>query len=228
MSSIDFNIISTGSKGNAVVIQKHILIDCGVPFKLIQPYYKDLKLVLLTHIHSDHFNKTAIKKLATERPTLRFACCRWLVGPLVQCGVSSSNIDVLEFDKCYGYGICNVIPVPLNHNVPNCGYKIHFRNGKLFYATDTNDLNGIIARNYDLYMVEANYEDEIIQEKIRQKKAAGEYAYEYQVLKNHLSKQKADDFIYSNCGPNSEYVYMHCHEDKEVADDNNSEGAKAG
>lgn len=30
---IDYNIIATGSKGNAVVIDQKILIDCGVSFK---------------------------------------------------------------------------------------------------------------------------------------------------------------------------------------------------
>ena len=211
--SIKYNIISTGSKGNAVILQDFILIDCGVPFRSLKDYYKKFKLILLTHIHSDHFNKTAIRRLAAERPTLRFACGRWLYQPLVDVGVNPKNIDVLEFNVCYGYGLCNVIPVPLNHNVPNCGYKIHFNAGKVIYATDTNDMKGIVARNYDLYMIEANYEDEVIQAKIQDKEIKGEFAYEKQVLKNHLSKAKADDFIFSNCGPNSEYCYLHCHDD---------------
>jgi hypothetical protein len=32
---IDYNIIATGSKGNAVVIDQKILIDCGVSFKVL-------------------------------------------------------------------------------------------------------------------------------------------------------------------------------------------------
>lgn len=212
---VDYNIISTGSHGNAVVIGKHILIDCGVPYKLLRPYVRDLKLILLTHIHSDHFNRSTIRNLAKERPTLRFGCGRWLVAPLVELGVSKTNIDVLDFDKLYGYGICNVIPIPLVHNVPNCGYKLHFASGgKIIYATDTNNLNGIRAYHYDLYLIEANYEDDIIMEKIKEKKANGEYAYEMQVIKNHLSKAKCDNFIYSNIGPNGTYVYMHQHRDK--------------
>ena len=111
----------------------------------------------------------------------------------------------------YGYGICNIIPVTLVHNVPNCGYKIHFQAGKVFYATDTNNLNGITARHYDLYMVEANHEEDTILKKIADKKAAGEYAYEVHAMQNHLSKEKCDDFIYRNMGPGGEYVYLHCH-----------------
>ena len=70
-----YNIISTGSIGNAVVINNNILIDCGVSFAKLKDFYKSFQLVLLTHIHTDHFNKTKIKKLAEERPTLRFGCC---------------------------------------------------------------------------------------------------------------------------------------------------------
>lgn len=215
---IKYNIISTGSKGNAVIINDYILIDCGVPFKVLRPYYKKLKLVLLTHIHGDHFNKTTIKKLSLERPTIRFACGRWLAEPLVACGVPKTNIDILEANTNYCYGLCSVIPVQLVHNVPNFGYKIHFTKGsKMMYATDTNSLNGVSAWHYDLYMIEANYEDQEINERIRQKKDNGEYAYEYDVLRNHLSKKKCDDFIYNNIGTNGVYVYMHTHqEDKEV------------
>lgn len=215
-----YKIISTGSKGNAVVIENQILIDCGVPFKALKDVYKSLKLVLLTHIHSDHFNKTTIKKLASERPTLRFGCGQWLVKPLVDCGVSKSNIDVLSDDRMYGYKEFNVIPIPLVHNVPNQGYKIHFGNaGKMIYATDTNNLNGIKARNYDLYLIEANHDEEEIKQRIKDKEEKGEYAYEKQAMKNHLSVQKCNDFIYKNIGSKGIYVYMHCHEDKDNDND---------
>lgn len=153
---------------------------------------------------------------------LRFACGKWLEEPLIQCGVNKSNIDILYEETMYGYGICNVIPIRLKHNVPNYGYKLHLPFGsKIIYATDTNNLNGITARNYDLYLIEANYEENEIQERIRRKKENGQYAYEVQVLKNHLSKEKCDDFIYKNIGTNGTYVYMHRHIAKEGAENDN-------
>lgn len=211
-SKITFEVISTGSRGNAVVLENKVLIDCGVPYKTLQHVAPELKLVLLTHIHSDHFTPSTIRRLAIERPLLRFGCCQWLAREVAKY-VNPKSIDILQCRVSYGYGICNVIPVRLNHNVPNCGYKLHFPNGKAFYATDTNDLNGITAKNYDLYLIEANYIDEEIQAKIAQKRADGEYAYEMRVLQNHLSKAKCDDFIYRNIGRDSEYVYLHCHQD---------------
>ncbi len=221
---IDYKIISTGSAGNAVVIENVILIDCGVSFKAIKDVYRGIKLVLLTHIHSDHFNKTTIRRLAQERPTLRFACCDYLVRDVVDCGVNKSNIDVLRCDYTYNYGLCEIIPISLVHNVPNCGYKLFFKNGnKMIYATDTNNLNGIEAKNFDLYMIEANFEDAEIEERIRAKKEAGEFAYEEAVLRNHLSKAKCDDFIYKNIGANGVYVYMHSHREREKGNLNNEQ-----
>lgn len=200
--------------GNAVIVNQCILIDCGVAFRSLKEYVKDLKIVLLTHIHTDHFNPRTLRMLWEERPSLRFACGAWLVKPVIDAGIPKQNIDVLDIGLIYNYGICNIIMFLLKHNVPNCGYKIHFPIGKVIYATDTNNLNGIVAKDYDLYLIEANYEDEEIKEKIRQKKENGEYAYELQVIKNHLSKEKCDDFIYKNIGQKGEYVYMHCHREK--------------
>ena len=133
---IDYNIISTGSQGNAVVIEHKILIDCGVSFKALAAEYRTLKLVLLTHIHSDHFHPSTLRLLASNRPTLRFACCAWLCKPLVDAGVPVSQIDVLDPGHLYGYGICNVIPHMVKHNVPNCGWKVWLDGRKLFYCTD--------------------------------------------------------------------------------------------
>ncbi len=216
-----YKIISTGSKGNAVVLGGIILVDCGVPFSWIKDVYKDLKIVLLSHIHTDHFNSDTIRILANKRPTIRFACCRWLVGALLNSGVKPSNIDVLEIGKKYDYRLFQVVPVKLYHNVPNCGYRLFMNGEKVFYATDTSTLEGITAKNYDLYMVEANYEIGKIIEAINEKHKNGEYAYEMNVLKNHLSKADCDEFIKSNKGPNSKYIYMHQHKysEEEQTDD---------
>lgn len=94
-----YNIVSTGSKGNAVIINEFLLIDCGVPYSKIKPYASKLKLVLLTHIHSDHFCKRTIRTLAKERPTLRFGCGGWLAQALIDCGIDKKNIDILESKK---------------------------------------------------------------------------------------------------------------------------------
>ena len=211
MSKIGVNILATGSTGNAVIVQKAVLIDCGVPFKMVEPYLNDIRLILLTHRHGDHFRASTIRRIAIEKPLIRFGCGPFLAEFLVKVGVKRDQIDILEPQKMYGYGIVNVIPFALYHDVPNYGFKLHFPAGKVFYATDTRSLNGIVARGYDLYLVEANYKDEELRARMDAKIAAGDYAYEERVVKNHLSEQRCNDWLYKNMGRNSEYIYLHQH-----------------
>lgn len=218
-----YNIISTGSQGNAVVIGGTILVDCGVPFSALSGVYRDIKIVLLTHIHVDHFKHSTIKILAKKRPTLRFACCKYLVNDLLDSGVNPNNIDVLEIGKKYDYNEFRIVPVKLYHNAPNVGYRLFMGQEKVFYATDTSTLAGITAKNYDLYMVEANYEPEKLIESINEKNKRGEYAYEMNVLRNHLSKPDCDEWLAQNKGNNSKWVYLHQHKygsEEVVSDDN--------
>lgn len=209
-----YKIISSGSEGNCVVINDCIAIDIGVSFKALQSVYKTLKIVLLTHIHGDHFNTTTIKTLSRERPTLRFGCGTWLVKSLIDCGVSRLNIDVYEAGKIYDYTAFRVSPVILYHDVKNYGYRLYKGGERAIYATDTSHLQGITAKNYDLYLIEANYDEEELQERIRLKQGTGEYIYENRVINTHLSKDQADAFLLENMSEDSEYVYLHCHKEK--------------
>lgn len=209
-----YNILKTGSAGNAVVIDDRVLVDCGVPYKTLGDAVKRISLVLLTHIHTDHFRASTLKKLVKERPTLRFGCCEWMVKPLLDAGIPARRIDLYEIGGEYRYGNMTISPVMLKHNVPQCGYRVITERGKALYCTDTNSLDGIEAKDYDLYLLEANYTEEGIAERIREKEERGEYAYEYEVMGNHLSKEKCDDFLVRNAAEHSEFVYLHEHEER--------------
>lgn len=214
-----FDVIATGSTGNAVVINGTIMIDCGVPLKALEAVKKDLKLVLLTHAHGDHFKPRTVRALHKERPTLRWGCCDWMVGPLLEAGVDKRVIDVYRFDENYSYVMhmgapVYVGPFPLVHDVPNCGYKIYDSGKFLFYATDTATLDGIEAPGYDLYMIEANHTREELEARARAKMEKGEFVYEVRAAANHLSQEQALDWLYQQMGPNSQYVFLHQHKER--------------
>lgn len=213
---MNYKILNSGSEGNGVIIEETILIDCGISFKKLKDDYKKLKIVLLTHIHKDHFNKATINKLANERPTLRFGCCEWLVKDLVECGVEKKNIDVLKIGKIYDYRDFKVIPIKLFHDVEQCGYKLKINENKLIYATDTNRIDHIIAKNYDFYFIEGNYEsDEELAQRKSDKLLTGKFIYEDRVKETHLSKVQATEWLMENMGENSKYIFMHEHKTKE-------------
>lgn len=199
------NVIGSGSSGNAIIYDKKILVDCGVSFKALQPYLKEIKIVLLTHKHSDHLNLRTLQILQSHRPTLRIACCFWLVEELPNL----KNIDVLEIGKMYNYGSLKVSPVKAYHDVPNCGWRIFKDNFKIFHITDTAHLEGITARNYDLYAIEHNYCEEKVEKAIREARAEGKYCHAIGSIQTHLSIQQANEFIEVNAGANSQVLELH-------------------
>lgn len=138
----------------------------------------------------------------------------WMVEPLLQAGVNARLIDVLEPGKVYDYGRAlgaSVRPEMLVHNVPNCGYHIKANKECLFFATDTGTLDGIEAKGYDLYLIEANHTRAELEARIAAKQAAGEFAYEYAAARNHLSQEQTLDWLADNAGPNSRYIFLHQH-----------------
>ena len=198
-------IINSGSDGNCIIYHKTIAVDMGIPFSKIKPYLYDLQLIALTHIHSDHFNLSTIKRIAFERPGLRFLCGKWLVPYLD--GIK--NIDVCEIGIIYDYGIFKISAVKAYHDVENIGFRIFKDTHKLFHITDTCTLEGISAKNYNSYFIEVNYNDETIWETIKSYEEQGKYAYMRGAINSHLSKSQAQDFVIKNAGDNYEFVMLH-------------------
>ena len=203
---IQAKVISSGSEGNAVIYNNAIMVDCGVSLKALQEVKRSLKIVLLTHKHSDHLKIRTLQRLQAERPTLRVACGDFLLEEL-PC---IKNIDVLQVGKIYDYGAFKVSPVKLYHDVPNFGWRIFLPNGqKIFHATDTVHLEGITAKGYDLYAIEHNYCEEYIQQAIEEARANGEYTHAYGNINTHLSIQQARAFIEANRKESSEVLELH-------------------
>ncbi|MEB3075045.1 MBL fold metallo-hydrolase [Capnocytophaga gingivalis] len=203
---IQAKVISSGSEGNAVIYNNAIMVDCGVSFKALEAVKRSLKIVLLTHKHSDHLKIRTLQRLQAERPTLRVACGDFLLEEL-PC---IKNIDVLQVGKIYNYGAFKVSPIKLYHDVPNFGWRIFLPNGqKIFHATDTVHLEGITAKGYDLYAIEHNYCEEYIQEAIEEARANGEYTHAYGNINTHLSIQQARAFIETNRKESSEVLELH-------------------
>lgn len=226
--AVTYDILATGSSGNAVVINSEILIDCGVSMKKLREsgYVKNLKLVLLTHEHGDHFNAATVRALHQERPALRWGCCEWMVPNLLEAGADKLSIDVTrptepgESSRALIYNNFAIVdPVYLIHDVPNCGWIIHKNHEYLFYATDTSTLDHIEAKNYDYYLIEANHTRAEIEARISEKQARGEFAYETRAAQNHLSQEQALDWLAKNISPerwnSTEIVFLHQHKDKE-------------
>lgn len=200
-----YNVIATGSTGNAVIYFDSVLVDCGVPYASLKPFVRQLRLILLTHEHSDHINFSTLDRLMNERPTLRIGC-----GEHMREYVSKyRNVDIYQPGPTYGYGMFSISPIKLYHDVPNFGYRLFCAGKSVIHATDTAHLSGITAKNYDLYAIEHNYNEDIVYDIIAEKTARGEFAHEKGSINTHLSEQQARDFIFNNKGENSQVLRLH-------------------
>lgn len=220
-------IIATGSKGNAVMVNGKYLFDCGVPYGKLQGFVKKLRVVFLTHIHSDHFQRRTIAKIHRARPGVRFVCGRNLLVPLcTECGVSPQNVIVMESGKTasvhYGPEYIEFQCFDLIHNVENVGWAVTVSGGdnpgRALYATDTQYIP-IDAPGLELYMVECNYHVDELNRRREEKKAQGRFIYEDKVEAAHMSAETVTNWLGKNAGAGSQVVFLHQHiEKKEVAE----------
>ena len=220
---MNYKIIASGSKGNALAICEgsiKMLIDCGVSYKSVRSLRPDF--IFLTHEHADHMRIRTIKSVLDDCPL-----CKLVIGPhlyqkLTDAGISPRRIISFEagarmlFSKQKTSMVASYFE--LEHDVPNIGWKLSLESTKtggkaisLMYATDTASIDHISLPDLDYYFLEANYEDEELEERMAEKLRHGEYSYEARVRLSHLSKAQADKWLANNAGENSRFIYMHQH-----------------
>lgn len=206
-----YKILKTGSSGNAVLLENGLLLDCGVPFKLIEPHLKKIKAVFVSHEHKDHMNISTLKRIHELRPTVRFLAGFWLKRYFGMSGIKKSNIDYLSPNKTYDYNLFKIIPFILIHDVKNIGIKILDKKNKekVLYAVDTKKIDHIRAVNYNLYLIEANYDEEKLEQNIKRDKENGLFSYGERVKETHLSIQQVSGWLLDNAGENSVYEFLH-------------------
>ena len=80
---------------------------------------------------------------------------------------------------------------------------------KIFHATDTVTLDGIEAKNYNLYGLEFNFREEEYIKIIEEHKQDGTFCYELGAMNSHLSFEKAAQFIKDNA--TKEHIVLKLH-----------------
>ena len=129
-----FNIIASGSKGNATVVVSGstvLLIDMGITLTRLEEGLaeinltkKDITGALFTHNHTDHIS--GIKFLS---PKIMYA----LEGTL-----PSSLSNKVIINKPFVIGDFTITPIETSHDAVNpCAYLIKDKDSSLFYMTDT-------------------------------------------------------------------------------------------
>lgn len=153
-----FNVIASGSKGNAtIVVYKNtvILIDMGITLTRLEEGLNELNLkvsditgAIFTHDHSDHISG------------LRF------ISPEIQYGLKGtlpgSLSHVIKVNKPFRIGDFVITAFKTSHDAKNpCGYKLEAGNETLIYMTDTGmflEENLPLINNPTYLIIESNHD----------------------------------------------------------------------
>ena len=207
-----YEIIGSSSKGNCIIVEDVLMLDCGVSYKSIKDKLKNIKLIFISHSHSDHLNKKTINQIAYNYPTIKFLTgSKEVVKELSLLKINYKNIYIPNWGKIFDLGIFKIKLEYLYHDVSNFGLKWEYKGKKGLYVVDTNRIDHIDAKNYDLYLIESNYKEDILQKHIDDvsRETMGDLVYLTRVPETHLSYEKANDFLINNMGENSQFEYLH-------------------
>ena len=203
-----YDIIGSSSKGNSIVVEDILLLDCGVSYAKLKKYLSKIKLIFISHEHADHLNAKTIKQIAYNYPTIKFMCGSTNVALQISFFVPPKNIYLIKGNKTYDLGALKVKLDLLCHDVDNYALHWEYKGKKGLYIVDTGNIDNVNAKNYDLYLIEANYKEETLKRHL-QECSQEELVYLNRVPYTHLSWEQANTFLIENMGENSEFQYIH-------------------
>lgn len=211
---MNINVIGSGSSGNCIIYEDKIMLDCGLSYSKIKQYLKNINIIFISHIHTDHCLPSTIKKIAFEYPTIKFIVGFQNVDKLIKIGVNKKNIFALDLEKWYQIGKYKIRLDYLIHDVPNYSIKIKTEdNKKIIYIVDTSSVKHLEAKNYDHALIEANYlTNEELDNEIKKAKEEGRFTHLERVRETHLSQLDAFNWLQENNIDN--YTFIHQHKEK--------------
>lgn len=190
-------VIGSGSKGNAYLLENEeeaILIECGVNImdikKAIDFKVNKISGAIVTHEHGDHAK--SINEVLGAGINV-YATAGTFQNSTSKNTVSSRKVVIPQKGQ-FKVGNFNVISFPTIHDVAEpCGFLINHKGcGTVLFLTDTvycpytfKGLNNII--------IEANYDADIINEKLGDKKFLRDRIYN-----SHMSIETCMDFLLVN------------------------------
>lgn len=208
-----YEIISSSSNGNCIIVEDFLMLDCGVTYNKIKDYIDKIKLIFISHIHKDHLLPTTIKKISYYHPNIKFICGNEeVLKELVKNRIKTKNVYMLKNSKKYDLGLVKCKVEELYHDKQNNLLKWEIKGKKGIYIVDTNSVDHIEAKKYDLYLIESNYQEKLLEKHIQQaidEKDDNKLFYLNRCPRTHLSYEKANAFLIENMGNNSYYQYIH-------------------
>ena len=198
-----FNIIASGSKGNATLLiykQTVILIDMGIPFVRLEEGLKEMGLsidnlsgAVFTHNHTDHVSG------------IRFISSKIIYGLK---GTVTPLSNTVELFVPFKIGDFTITPIKTSHDAKNpCGYYFQAGDESLVYITDTGyfcEENLPLVKNPTYLILESNHD---IQMELKTNRS---YALKQRILSDegHLCNEDSAIAAAEIIGPNTKEIVL--------------------
>ncbi len=189
----NFQVLSSGSKGNAYILQSNsskILIEVGITWSKMQKKTnfttREIDFALVTHQHADHAGhiKEALKN-GIDVYTSRDVINHYNIE-------GHHRIHEIRHKEIATGNPWSILPLQVPHDVPNLCFLIFYKKEKWLFMTDCvycpykfTGLTGIsIAVNYDMTTLKENVKNGTIHPALANR-----------ILSSHMSLQVALDFF---------------------------------
>lgn len=130
-------------RSSAALVDGHILIDCGThaleSLRIQNIAYESIDIVLLTHLHDDHYEPEHLKTLASAANRTLSIYVSETAVPQVEAELEGSNVTVYGVKYGKKVEICEdtvITGLPANHTQHPVHYLIKISGKKIYYATD--------------------------------------------------------------------------------------------
>lgn len=228
----DITMYGSGSSGNSLYIKPYnVIIDLGLSYKHYdENIFYDIKYILLTHEHGDHFHVASIDRISKKFPHITFVLSEHLLEKAKEIfnkknrDFSKINYQILT-DKPIIYEIKNdnyaviTYTVTDHGDIPNVSYTIkgfepinNIENPVILYASDLtttepkHHTEGLPKdESYNLMFLEANYSAEEVYDVLQHD------PYDRKALGNlrHLSEDSAFNYVRRYLDSNGLFIPLH-------------------
>ena len=194
---MELRVVGSGSKGNAYILHTdtgNLLIECGLPFPVIQKALDfDITSVqgcLLSHSHNDHSKCT--------KDVLKAGVDVYMTSNTASAiNADGHRVNIIEIGKQFDAGDFVVLPVEAQHDVPCVAFLILYRptGERILFATDTFYLKNRFNK-LDYLCIESNYCKDTLDKNI----ASGIIPREMKnrLLESHFSLEHVKEFLSAN------------------------------
>jgi hypothetical protein len=157
-NDIAIDVISTGSKGNCVVLNDTYMFDIGVTQKVLKDYMYKIKYIFITHEHGDHIKPPTLLSFMKKNSIVKV----YMLASVFSKHISTKfdeyrdRIVIINYNDILDINDVEFKVVEMTHGVKCVGYQFNMLDTNICYATDTTSFEKLSGL-FNLMLIESNH-----------------------------------------------------------------------